>query len=468
MKFCEKPFNSVYLAPNGEVWPCGWMHFSMGNIYEQGFDEIWHGAAAEEARKSILNGSFAYCRKTSCPLCERGNLMDLTEKELREKAVVTNAPKRITIANDRICNIACTTCRKSLYVPEEGYREKIDKVLEQMLPYANQAVFLDMNGNGEFLSNPSFLSFLKSLKPERKDFRLNFETNGVLFDKAHWEKFSHLKDYNISITVTLNSLRREIYQYLSGGFDKINDVQNNLRFLSKLRREGHVNALSVTMVVQECNFQEIPEYVRVLTHSGDYEIDRIVLKPVYKWFGMDEETYWFKNILNPLHPYYKEYLRILEDDCWKEPKVYDWGCHNLRESLPYPLAQEKTYNRLLLDIYENPQGYPPVDFIKSCAEKHELRSVGIFGENVVSNAILRLLKEAGVKIAFQLTWFQDEEGSIPKISMQNFRPEMADDILLLDFYDKQNLTNNLRNLKFHGRIFDLKELIEDDCPQGRG
>ena len=83
------------------------------------------------------------------------------------------------------------------------------------------------------------------------------------------------------------------------------------------------------------------------------------MKPLYNWFKMDPETYWYKNILNPLHPYHKEYLKILADDCWNEPKVWDWGCHNIREPKPYPLEQEKVYNRLLLDIYQNDQGLSP-------------------------------------------------------------------------------------------------------------
>lgn len=462
MKFCERPFTNAYLAPDGEVWLCSWMHYVIGNLYEQDLDEIWMSETARKARESILDGSFAFCRKTSCPRCERDALPDLTEDERREQSIVADHPALITIANDKICNIACTTCRQGIYCAQEGEREKIDDALKRILPYAEQAEYLDMNGNGEFLANPSFLEFLESLHPKNQECRINFETNGVLFDEAHWDRFSHLKDCQISVTVTLNSLRREIYQYLSGGFDRIDEVRQNIQFLSRLRRESQINVLKVTMVVQECNFQEIPEYIRVLTETEEYAVDQIVLKPVYKWFGMNEETYWFKNILNPLHPYHKEYLKVLENDCWKNPKVYDWGCHNLRQARPHPLTQEKIYNRLLLDIYENAQHLPPVEYVRNCAAKRKLGCIGVFGDNEVSTTMLRLLKETGVEIAFRLSWFEDEDGEIPKVSMQNFRPEMADSILLLDFYDKQNLIYNLRALKFQGQILTIEELIEGD------
>lgn len=40
MKFCERPFNSTYMAPDGEVWPCSWMHCILGNLYDSDLSEI--------------------------------------------------------------------------------------------------------------------------------------------------------------------------------------------------------------------------------------------------------------------------------------------------------------------------------------------------------------------------------------------------------------------------------------------
>ena len=238
MKFCNRPFDSAYLAPDGEVWPCSWMHCVIGNLYENNLDEVWKSAAAQQARDSIRDGSFAFCRKTSCPFLERDDLPDLPEGEFKQRAVASETPLFINIANDRICNIACTTCRTSIYCPEKGEREKIDGALEQLVPFANKAKAINLNGQGEFLANSSFIKFLQVLRPERDDFKLSVETNGVLFDRKHWEKFSHLSKHNIHVNVTVNSLRRETYRYLSGGFDHMDKVRSNLQFLSELRREN--------------------------------------------------------------------------------------------------------------------------------------------------------------------------------------------------------------------------------------
>lgn len=460
MRFCKRPFMYAYLGDKGEVWPCGWMHYTIGNLYEQNIDEIWHSEAAEQARQSIINGSFAFCRETSCPFCERGELLDLTEEEIQKQAVPTELPLSVNMANDHICNIACTSCRKSVYCPEEGEREKIDGALKRFLPFANKMEELSMNGGGEFLANPSYIEFLEKLQPESENFKLGFETNGVLFDEAHWARFSHLGKYDISVTVTLNSLQREVYRYLSGGFDHMERVKKNLRFLSDLRREGQINKLNVTMVVQECNFWEVPSYINTFTQSDEYAVDEIVMKPLYKWWKMDEETYWFKNILNPLHPYHKEYLKILADDCWKHPKVYDWGCHNIREAMPHPLKQEEIYRGLLTEIYSNEKGVSPVEYVKERLEKLGGKRIGFYGKNEFSQTFAKLLRDAGAEV-FQLTWVpEDCQGEFPKVAKQDFKPEMADAMIIIDFFKGGYWFNDLRALGYQGPLVSVEEFIK--------
>lgn len=462
MKFCERPFKFAYLSEKGEVWVCSWMRFVVGNLYEQNLDEIWHSTAAERARQSIIDGSFAFCRKTSCPYCERDELLDLTDEELKKASVPTPLPLEINMANDHICNIACTKCRTSIYCPEEGEREKIDDALQRLLPFANQTKLLSMNGGGEFLANPSFIRFLEQLRPEDPDFRLNLETNGILFDEAHWARFSHLSNYHIDVSVTIDSLRREVYRYLSGGFDHLELALNNFRFLSKLRREGKINHLSVGMVVQECNFWEVPEYINTFSHSDEFEVDSIVMKPLYKWWEMAEEIYWFKNILNPMHPYHKEHLKILADDCWKDPKVYDWGCHNIRPAEPHPLSQEKTYNRLLQNIYQNEKGLSPSEFLKFCMERAGGKRLGYYGNTSFSDTMVKMLLDAGIDVAFQLKWRKEEndDGLIPKVARQDFRPDMADVMLIIDSQRGRYWFDDLPTLGFQGPVLSIEEFIE--------
>lgn len=235
-------------------------------------------------------------------------------------------------------------------------------------------------------------------------------------------------------------------------------VKKNLAFLSGLRREGKINKLNVTMVVQECNFWEVPDYIRTFTQSDEYTVDEIVMKPLYKWWKMDEETYWFKNILNPMHPYHKEYLKVLAYNCWNDPKVYDWGCHNIREAMPHPLKQEEIYRKLLSKIYNNEDGLSPVDYLKKCVDRLGAKRIGFYGKNEFFLEFAKLLKETGVGI-FQLTWAQEDcDGEFRKVAKQDFKPEMADAMIIVDFFKGGYWFKDLRALGFEGRILTVEEL----------
>ncbi len=50
---CEMGTDVFFLDPYGEVFPCNGMNWSMGNIREQEFSEIWNSNRAEEVRRKV-------------------------------------------------------------------------------------------------------------------------------------------------------------------------------------------------------------------------------------------------------------------------------------------------------------------------------------------------------------------------------------------------------------------------------
>ena len=171
------------------------------------------------------------------------------------------------------------------------------------------------------------------------------------------------------------------------------------------------------------------------------------MKPLFKWFKMDEETYWFKNILNPLHPYHKEYLKILADDCWNDPKVYDWGCHHIREAMPHPLKQEEVYRQIMMKIHTNKDGLSPQGYIKRCLDRLGAKRIGFYGKNEFSLMFSRMLQDAGAEV-FQLTWVpEDCDGEFPKVAKQEFKPDMADAMIIIDFFKGGYWFEDLRSKK---------------------
>lgn len=52
---CEMGFDSFFLDPHGEIFPCNVMEESMGNLKKETFEKIWDSPKAIEIRKKVKN-----------------------------------------------------------------------------------------------------------------------------------------------------------------------------------------------------------------------------------------------------------------------------------------------------------------------------------------------------------------------------------------------------------------------------
>jgi len=50
---CEMGYDSFFLDPRGEIFPCNVMEESMGNLKEKSFDELWNSDKAKEIREKV-------------------------------------------------------------------------------------------------------------------------------------------------------------------------------------------------------------------------------------------------------------------------------------------------------------------------------------------------------------------------------------------------------------------------------
>lgn len=327
MKYCKRAYEYLYLDNDkGDVYICPWMEpevTKIGNLVDEDFEKIWHGEKAEYYRNLFREGCYKYCRPQGCPRLQNDDLPDIKdEDEYKELSRSIDRPTMINLAFDAVCNQHCESCRPEVFIPPKDYAQRMKKIIERITPYINTAKEISASGHGDPFASPYMMDLLSKLQPQNPDFKIMLETNGVFFDEEHWERIKHLGKYNLQVVLTSNSFNKFTYEHISlgGNYEKL---MHNLKFIKTLKESGAINTYTSSFVIQDRNFREIPSFIdRSLNEFG---FDNVVLKPVYQWGTMPEKTFWFKDVLNPKHPYHKEYLEIMQDPICKDKRVYNFG-----------------------------------------------------------------------------------------------------------------------------------------------
>src|SRR5690242_10757275 len=114
--FCSKPFSWFEVTgwgpPKGDVYLCcpTWLDTPVGNLQRQSVEEVWNGEQAQAIRRSILDGSFSFCREARCPYLQTGTgpvmpASKVTDPKMRQAideklAVLPWGPQEINCAFD--------------------------------------------------------------------------------------------------------------------------------------------------------------------------------------------------------------------------------------------------------------------------------------------------------------------------------------------------------------------------------
>lgn len=346
MRTCRKCFEWLYVFVNGDVRCCPWNYKVVGNLKQNTIEEIWKGENMEEIRRAFMNGELRYCNEQYCPDCiNEVAALTISKNEMKEKYDnLPDMPLTLNLAYDERCNHACPSCRHEFLKPDKKYLKGLKTITCNIEPYLYQVQTISANGIGDLFVSHEMLNMLSRFRPQRDDFKIHLETNGVLF-KKNWAKLKHFGDYHFTLSVTPNSYDRETYKYLAG-IDDLDRFEESLRFITKLKHQGKINKLRIIMVIQDSNFRQIPQFVRKSLEV--YDADEVILRPIFGWFGLQEDDLLYKNVLNPCHPYNKEYEEIIKDPILCDPRVFNWAFDVPQEKVEFPtLSMKREYERIL-------------------------------------------------------------------------------------------------------------------------
>lgn len=386
MKSCRKCFEYAYVFVGGDVRMCPWNGIVIGNLRKNTLEEIWKGPKAEEVRQAFVRGELLGCSERYCPDCiNNSTTLEIEPDELKKLYENTpNLPTQISLAYDERCNHACPSCRSKIFSPDKEYLENLDVITKNIEPYLKDVKGIATNGIGELFVSTEIVAMLSRLQPSNPDFSIFIETNGVLF-KNNWEKIKNLAGKNITVSVTPNSFDRETYRYLAGK-DDLAMFEESMSFITELKHQGAISRIRMIMVIQDSNFRQIPEFIQKCI---EYDADDIVLRPIFLWFGMNEDEVLYKNVLNPCHPYYQEYLEVIEHPLCKDPRVFNWGFEEKQEPIAFPTLEmkrqvegDKAFSAYIDGLLCN---------VKDKLAKYNEKKVYLFGAGKVGKILLEKL-----------------------------------------------------------------------------
>ncbi|WP_155413265.1 radical SAM protein [Rhodopseudomonas palustris] len=328
-RFCSYPFSKLYTNQSGETHHCclAFSPLRAGSIDDPTFD--WNSRSSIEFRRSILNGEFTYCDKTSCafivggslPTREQAAAEDPRLAQIIEHKLVEIEPSGLELVfeHDASCNLACPSCRSSLIAHPKIATEQLDERFPYLLELLNKSIRLSVSGYGDPFFSRHYRQLLKLInKANAPNLTIDLITNAVLLTPQTWEGYAHLHSMFGSISVSVDAARGETYAKVRklGDFDKL---MSNLKFISELRQRGVFSTFLIQCVVQADNFREMEDFVELGLRLA---VDGVIFQRLFPYGIYTDPTQFEKaDVFSPSHPEHLDFLTILRSDRLKKKGV---------------------------------------------------------------------------------------------------------------------------------------------------
>lgn len=299
---CTFPFDTAQVTTNGDVYICcpPWCNFySIGNIYEKSFDEIWNGEKARAFRRQFITGDYNICDTN---LCVKECSQNIIPTEIVPK------PKTFIFCYDMLCNVNCIFCRKSQPKQDLSFFDKnMDSIIRDLLENAQNVV---LSGVGEALFSPHSRKLIKRISELFPEIKFSLISNGICCDKQNLEELGIIDKLN-SITISLHAAKKKTYNKLvkNGDFDR---VIRNLNFLSELKKENKLERFIMNFVVNSYNYKEMVPYLKKAKKIGATVGFLELLK-----YEANKDIYDELNISDERHPSYNRFVKILKNPVFR-------------------------------------------------------------------------------------------------------------------------------------------------------
>jgi hypothetical protein len=339
MRICPYPFSRMEASMIPFV-PCcqTWLKDEYHQL-ELGEDP-WNGPAAQELRRSIIEGNYKYCHLDRCSvtLLDKGGLdyhsqypgeLPISEKNMTAifegSAELPDGPTTITIRSDPRCNLACPSCRPEKIVNLTPAAEASVKEMEKTLArHAAGIKILKFAGDGEVFFSPGLRRLLRDLNPATfpKLQKVDILTNGTLFDAEALAELRPGSDYIRTVNVSIDAGDEITYAKVRGG--DWNRLRKNLNWMAAERKKGRFDFLALTFVLRAANLNSVVPFLEL---AEELQVDEAYIGQLLPWerMGLDFNA---EAIHNPDHPRHADFAAL-----WPSARGRNWS-FKLRSNLP--------------------------------------------------------------------------------------------------------------------------------------
>lgn len=337
-RFCSKPWDFLEINAGGRAACCcpAWLPTSIGNLLDQRFWEVWNSEPIQAIRKSVLDGTYQFCRPANCPLISAGilplkkSIVDERLRKIIDEELVTTSdlPAKFNLCYDNSCNLNCPSCRINHInvVTGEEYNRRLiihQKVVDVVFSEKNvRKITLNITGSGDPFGSKLYRDFLTSIDGKKyPNVTFDFQTNGVLFTENYFEKICGIHSNIGRVAVSFDAATEATYNVLRRG-GNWNQLIENMVFINRLRAEGIIKRLEIEYVVQTLNFSEMPDFVKITSQFES--VDVISFSLINNWGTYSEDEFKYHAIWRADHPGFNSFLEILKSPILETNKIF-WG-----------------------------------------------------------------------------------------------------------------------------------------------
>lgn len=304
----------------------GWLETPIGNIQRQSVEEIWNGEKAQKIRLSILDGSFDYCNRARCsflqsisgPVQRIGDVSDnLMQEFIRDgRTVLPYGPQEINCSYDNSCNLSCPSCRTKVLI-ETTHKQEILAIHKKLESEVLQgARLLYISGSGDPFGSPFYRELLRTMRTETMPYleNIHIHTNAQLWTQKLWNTIpKRTRNFVKTTEISIDAASSDTYAINRRG-GKFEKLLENLEFVSRLRRHGSLRSVTISMVVQQNNFREMPDFVRL---GNRFRFDTVYFSQLVNWGTFSDEEFISRAVHRRSHPLHHELCDLLQEkDLW--------------------------------------------------------------------------------------------------------------------------------------------------------